>query len=62
MDFGVINDQKTESLTAIPFRGVYWYPIEHGIIVNWDQMESIWRRIFWEDVRLNPAEHPVLLT
>ncbi|MFX0064743.1 MAG: actin, cytoplasmic 2 [Candidatus Hermodarchaeota archaeon] len=38
------------------------FPIENGIIKNWEAMEKIWHYIFLEDLRVNPSEHPVLLT
>jgi actin len=38
------------------------YPIEHGIITNCDDMEKIWPNIFDNEIRVDPAEHPVLLT
>jgi len=38
------------------------YPIEHGIITNWDDMEKIWNHTFYVELRVSPDEHPVLLT
>lgn len=38
------------------------YPIEHGIITNWDEMEKIWHYIFYNELRVAPDEHAVLLT
>ncbi|CAP23502.1 Protein CBG03145 [Caenorhabditis briggsae] len=39
------------------------YPMEHGIVNNWSDMEKIWEYIFGpEQLQIFPEEHPVLLT
>ncbi|KAI4385684.1 hypothetical protein MLD38_003679 [Melastoma candidum] len=38
------------------------YPIEHGIVSNWDDMEKIRHHTFYTELRVAPEEHPVLLT
>merc|ERR1712203_692651 len=38
------------------------YPVEHGIITNWDDMEKIWHHTFYNGLRVAPEEQPVLLT
>uniref|UniRef100_A0A2I2YKP5 Actin gamma 1 n=1 Tax=Gorilla gorilla gorilla TaxID=9595 RepID=A0A2I2YKP5_GORGO len=37
------------------------YPIEHGIVTNWDDMEKIWHHTFYNELRVAPEEQPMLL-
>lgn len=37
------------------------YPIERGIITDWEALEQIWHHIF-NEIQVNPEEHPILLT
>jgi actin beta/gamma 1 len=30
------------------------YPIEHGIVTNWDDMEKIWHHTFFNELRVAP--------
>lgn len=39
------------------------YPIEHGIVTDWNDMERIWQYIYGSDqLQTFSEEHPVLLT
>jgi len=38
------------------------YPLENGIIENFEHMELLWEYTFFEQLKVNPNKHPVLLT
>eukprot|EP01127_Copromyxa_protea_P018631 TRINITY_DN5905_c0_g1_i1.p1 TRINITY_DN5905_c0_g1~~TRINITY_DN5905_c0_g1_i1.p1 ORF type:complete len:1833 (+),score=344.13 TRINITY_DN5905_c0_g1_i1:770-5500(+) len=38
------------------------YPIEKGLITNWDDMEKIWHHTFYNELRVAPEEHPVMMS
>lgn len=37
-------------------------PIEHGIVMNWDDMEHVWYHTFYNALRVAPEEQPVMIT
>jgi len=49
---------------ALTKRGIMTlkYPIIHGVITNWDDMEKIWSHAFYNELRVAPEESPTLLT
>merc|ERR1719225_1231305 len=38
------------------------YPIEHGIVNSWDDMEKIWNHTCLNELRVETEEPPVMLT
>merc|ERR1712088_153562 len=38
------------------------YPVEHGIITNWDDMEKIWHHTFYNEPPLNPKANREKMT
>jgi len=38
------------------------YPIAHGIVTDWDDMEKIWHHTFYNELRIAPEENAILLT
>ena len=37
------------------------YPIERGIITNWDDMEKVWHHTFSDELRVDPSDRTVLI-
>ena len=60
------NDYTKQLLIGLDeFRAVSHglnYPIEYGIINNWDDIEKIWGNIFTNELRVDPIEHNIILT
>ena len=58
-DTHVGDEAKTER------RGVFdtWSPcpLEGGVVMDWDGMEKIWQHIFYNELRVNPENQPVLI-
>jgi centractin len=38
------------------------YPLEHGIVTDWDDMEKIWTYVYEQELKTLSEDHPVLLT
>lgn len=38
------------------------YPIEHGIVNNWEDMERLWNHTYNQDLKTNAEDHPLLIT
>lgn len=37
------------------------YPMSHGVVDHWDDMELLWKHAF-STLKVSPSEYPVLLT
>ncbi|XP_052763397.1 actin-5-like [Mya arenaria] len=53
-----IGDEAQSKRIALSLK----YPVERGIVTNWDDMEQIWHHVFYDQLRVAPEEHAVLLT
>jgi len=38
------------------------YPLENGIVTNWDYMEEIWRHAYDKELQTRSEDHPLLMT
>lgn len=38
------------------------YPVENGVVKNWEDMEKVWHETFYTELKIDPQEQPVLLT
>ncbi|KFD71891.1 hypothetical protein M514_16001 [Trichuris suis] len=69
-EFGFHSQLITQSISRCRTKGcrvsrpfVIHYPMEHGVITNWNDMELIWQYLYGKDMlQTFPEEHPVLLT
>mmetsp|Transcript_26873 Transcript_26873/g.82671 ORF Transcript_26873/g.82671 Transcript_26873/m.82671 type:complete len:378 (+) Transcript_26873:215-1348(+) len=57
LDFYIGNEALAHSTTH-----QVNYPIRHGLVENWDNMERLWQRCLFKYLRCEPEEHYVLLT
>jgi len=35
------------------------YPVEHGVVTNWEDMEKIWNYVYSEDLKARSEEVPL---
>lgn len=49
---------------AIAKKGVLTlkYPLNNGIVKDWDDMTKIWRHCYFDQLKADPEQHPALLT
>ncbi|KAJ1627608.1 hypothetical protein T492DRAFT_876442, partial [Pavlovales sp. CCMP2436] len=57
LDF-LIGDEALAASTTYNLN----YPVRHGIVENWDNMERFWQRSIFKHLRCDPSEHAFLLT
>lgn len=38
------------------------YVLEHGIVLDWEGMEQMWHRLFYNELKIDPRDHPLFLT
>lgn len=38
------------------------YPVDHGVITNWDDMQLVWTHCFLNELRIDPSKKAVMLT
>ena len=38
------------------------YPIERGVVIDWENMEKIWNHSFYNELQVSPEEYAVLLS
>jgi len=53
-----VGDEARSKLGILNIKNV----IQRGIVTDWDDMEMIWYHTFYNELRVAPEEHPVLLT
>ncbi|CAI5759756.1 unnamed protein product [Candida verbasci] len=38
------------------------YPIRHGVVEDWSDMEKLWQHTYNQDLKINSQDHPLLIT
>lgn len=38
------------------------YPLEHGVVTHWDDMERLWHYTYTKELKTAPEDHPLLIT
>jgi actin-related protein 3 len=56
LDFSVGHDALSRPNATVT------YPIQHGIVEDWDKMERIWQHCIYKYLRVEPSEYGFLLT
>ncbi|KAJ2130024.1 centractin- actin- protein of the dynactin complex, partial [Coemansia sp. RSA 921] len=61
---GAVEGERFIGRQAEELRGLLKvsYPLEHGVVTDWEDMERIWAYIYSDELKIMSEEHPVLLT
>ncbi|WFD34452.1 centractin- actin- protein of the dynactin complex [Malassezia cuniculi] len=61
---GAVEGERFIGRRAQELRGLLRinYPMEHGIVTDWEDMERIWSHVYADELKTLSEEHPVLLT
>lgn len=61
---GAVEGERFLGKRAQELRGLLRlsYPLEHGTVTHWDDMERLWQHIYSEELKTSSEDHPVLLT
>ncbi|KAK7207302.1 actin-2 [Myxozyma melibiosi] len=61
---GALEDDIFVGPEATKHRGLLKlrYPLEHGVVTDWADMERIWSYVYTQGIKVSSEEHPVLLT
>lgn len=61
LDF-YVGDEAFANVPASSTTHSIQYPIRQGLVDNWDSMEKLWQRCFFQYLRCDPEDHYVVLT
>eukprot|EP01083_Nonionella_stella_P180024 640860_1 len=61
---GMVQRDAYVGTEALSKRGTLYlkYPIEHGIITSWDDIEKMWHHTLYNELRIQPEVHSILMT
>jgi hypothetical protein len=55
------TDAARAQVSAMRSQYMFKYPVEWGIVTNWDMMEKIWRHALCSEMAVDPSDHPLML-
>ena len=54
----MVGDEAARLRTMLDIK----YPVDNGIVRNWEDMEHLYDYTFYERMKINPAECKIMLT